>query len=105
VGLHNKMLCVLVQGLSRLQGASHSSNLVVHSWSLEALRHMLVQSDAVCELGGSAPDLSYGDLGIVPEGDQTERTVQYLRNNRRTGNAPSNQPRVAGGFPQRNLGT
>jgi len=35
----------------------------------------VVQPDAVCEVGGSTPDLSYGDLGIFLGGDQTEKFV------------------------------
>jgi len=31
-----------------------------------------VQPDAVCEVGGSTPDHSYGDLGIFLGGGQTE---------------------------------
>jgi len=48
--------------------------------------------------------LLHGDLGIFLLGGQTEEFVHYLRNNRHTGDAPSNQPKVAGVFPQRNVG-
>jgi len=33
------------------------------------------QPDTVCEVGGSTPDLSYGDLGIFLGGGQTEKLV------------------------------
>jgi len=64
----------------------------------------VVQPDAVGGVGGSTPGLSYGNLGIFLGGGQTEEFVHYLRNNRHTGDAPSNQPKVAGVFPQRNVG-
>jgi len=35
----------------------------------------VVQPDAVCEVGGLTPDLSYGDLGIFLGGGQTEKFV------------------------------
>jgi len=35
----------------------------------------IVQPDAVCEVGSSTPDLSYGDLGIFPGGRRTEKIV------------------------------
>jgi len=35
----------------------------------------LPQLDAVCEVGGSTPDLSHGDLGIFLGGGQTEKFV------------------------------
>jgi len=34
-----------------------------------------VQPDAVCEVGGSTPGLSQGDLGIFLGGGQTEEFV------------------------------
>jgi len=34
-----------------------------------------VQPDAVCEVGGSTPGLSRGDLGIFLGGGQTEKFV------------------------------
>jgi len=34
-----------------------------------------VQPDTVCEVGGSTPDLSYGDLGILPGGCRTEKIL------------------------------
>jgi len=40
----------------------------------------VAQPDAVCEVGGSTPGLSYGDLGNLPGGGQTEKNVQHLRN-------------------------
>jgi len=64
----------------------------------------VVQPDAVCEVGGSTPDLPYGDLGIFPGRGQTEKSVHWPRNNTHTGDAPSNQPKVAGVFPPRNVG-
>jgi len=39
---------------------------------LSTLHAPRVQPDAVCEVGGSTPDLSYGDLGIFLGGGQTE---------------------------------
>jgi len=54
----------------------------------------VVQPDAVCEVGGLTPDLSHGDLGVLLGGGQTEKFVHQLRNNRHTGDAPSNQPRL-----------
>jgi len=35
-----------------------------------AVQSALVQPDAVCEVGGSTPGLSYGDLGIFLGGGQ-----------------------------------
>jgi len=35
----------------------------------------VVRPDAVCEVGGSTPDLSYGDLGISPGGGHPEKLV------------------------------
>jgi len=35
----------------------------------------VVQPDAVCEVGGSTPGLSLGDLGIFLGGGQTEEFV------------------------------
>jgi len=35
----------------------------------------VVQPDAVCEVGGSTPGLSHGDLGIFLGGGQTEEFV------------------------------
>jgi len=35
----------------------------------------VVQPDAVCEVGGSTPDLSHGDLGTFLGGGQTEKSV------------------------------
>jgi len=35
----------------------------------------VVRPDAVCEVGGSTPDLSYGDLGIFPGGGHPEKHV------------------------------
>jgi len=35
----------------------------------------VVQPDAVCDVGGSTPDLSYGDLGVFLGGGQTEKFV------------------------------
>jgi len=40
---------------------------------LQSLR--VVQPDAVCEVGGSTPGLSHGDLGIFLGGGQTEEFV------------------------------
>jgi len=37
--------------------------------------HVPVQPDAVCEVGGSTPGLSHGDLGIFLGGGQTEEFV------------------------------
>jgi len=54
--------------------------------------------------GGSTPGLSHGDPGIFLGGGQTEKFVHLLRNNRHNGDVPSNQPKVAGVFPQRNVG-
>jgi len=64
----------------------------------------VVQPDAVCEVGGLTPDLSYGDLGIFLGGGQTEKFVPWLSYFRHTGDAPSNRPKVAGVFPPRNVG-
>jgi len=36
----------------------------------------VVQPDSVCEVGGSTPGLSHGDLGIFLGGGQTEEFVQ-----------------------------
>jgi len=63
-----------------------------------------VQPDTVCKVGGSTPDLSYGDLGILPGGGQTEEIIHHPRSNRCTGDAPSIQPEVARVLPQRNVG-
>jgi len=76
--------------------------LLAISATVQPLR--VVQPDAVCEVGGSTPGISHGDLGIFLGGGQTEEFVHLLRNNRHTGDAPSNQPKVAGVFPQRNVG-
>jgi len=56
--------CVLVRPASN----NGSVLKVVHHGisTVEVIR--AGQPDAVCEVGGSAPDLSYGDLGIVPWG-------------------------------------
>jgi len=35
----------------------------------------VVQPDAVSEVGGSTPDLAYGDLGILSGGGQIEKFV------------------------------
>jgi len=35
----------------------------------------VVQPDAVCEVGGSTPDLSYGELGISPGEGHPEKAV------------------------------
>jgi len=43
------------------------------TFTVQPLR--VVQPDAVCEVGGSAPALSHGDLGIIPGGGQTEKFV------------------------------
>jgi len=35
----------------------------------------VVQPDAVCEVGGSTPDVSYGDLGVFPLGEAKQRKL------------------------------
>jgi len=50
-----------------------SPRLLIHSPTVQPLR--VVQPGAVCEVGGSTPDLSYGDLGISLGGGQTEEFV------------------------------
>jgi len=52
--------------IDRVQGACFSPT-VQPSW--------VVQPDAVCEVGGLTPDLSYGDLGIFLGDDQIEKFV------------------------------
>jgi len=47
--------------------------VVVWEPTVQPLR--VVQPDAVCEVGGSTPGLSHGDLGIFLGGGQTEEFV------------------------------
>jgi len=41
-----------------------------------------------------------GTWGVFPGGGQTEKNLHQLKNKRHTGDAPSNQSKVAGVFPQ-----
>jgi len=50
-----------------------SSQLLSAQPTVQPLR--VVQPDAVCEVGGSTPGLSHGDLGIFLGGCQTEEFV------------------------------
>jgi len=49
---------------------SVSASNACFSPTVQPLR--VVQPDAVCEVGGSTPELSYGDRGIFLGGGQTE---------------------------------
>jgi len=71
--IHERVLPSDIEGESR----SSSTDLVYSKRgsapTVQPLR--VVQPDAVCEVGGSTPDLSYGDLGISPGGGHPEKIV------------------------------
>jgi len=48
---------------------------VIYHYAIMTQLLLVVQPDAVCEVGGSTPGLSHGDLGIFLGGGQTEEFV------------------------------
>jgi len=63
-----------LQGPPPLSALAKPSYIPYH-WGPTAQPLRVVQPDAVCEVGGSTPGLSHGDLGIFLGGGQTEEFV------------------------------
>jgi len=69
---YGKVYVQLVQGGLEAKSGVRIKEMVGH-FACEGRKTYIL--DAVCEVGDSTPDLSYGDLGTSPGGGQTDKIV------------------------------